>query len=102
MIKIVYENVDKYNRTINQDKEKILEEIDNLKAACDELKTVWKGYDADMFYSNMEDYLNRMKSIPSSMEKISKHVILSSKTYREEDETYARDLKQEQLRYKTK
>ena len=102
MIKVVYENINKYTSTIDQDKEKILEEINNLKASCDELRNVWKGYDADMFFNNMENYLNKMKNIPSSMEKISKFVTMSREQYKEEDELYARDLKREQLRYKTK
>ena len=102
MIKVVYENVDKYNVTMDQDKEKILVEIDNLKQACDELKTVWKGYDADMFFNNMENYLNKMKNIPSSMEKITKFIRMSSSQYQEEDELYVKDLRVEQSRYKNR
>ncbi len=100
MIKVVYENIDNYSRTINQNKERILVEIDNLMSANEELKTVWKGYDADAFTSNMENYLNKMKNIPASMERISNFVTMSEAQYKDEDDLYANDLKKEQLRYK--
>ena len=100
MIRVVYGNIERYNKTVIQNKEKITEKIDNLSAACNDLGTIWKGKDADMFLDNMENYLKKMRNIPSSMEKISKFVTMASAQYKEEDELYAKDLKREQLRYK--
>ncbi len=100
MIKVVHEELVNYGNILDSDKERLEEEIKNLRSINENLKLIWKGVDAVAFCKNLDHYTKKMENIIASMDNISNFTRMANKTFKEIDENYANKLRSERARYK--
>ena len=63
----------------------LLNEIVVIEKNIEELKLVWQGEDADIFYIKMNNYLNKLKTIPTTYNNMANYLEKTNKRYKEAD-----------------
>lgn len=77
----------------------IKNEINLWKKKIEELKTIWKGKDADIFYSRIDAYLIKLDMLTESSSAISKFINAADEQYIAKDEEFATAIRRERERY---
>ena len=67
-------------------------EIENIQKNIEELKTVWQGEEANIFYTRITNYLNKMEAIPATYDKMSSFLSRSNSRYKEMDNAFLKDI----------
>jgi len=80
---VQFDNVKKdlYNESIE-----LLKEIENQQAYLEELKSIWQGEEADIYYIKIGDYFNKLKTIPLTYQSMSTFLERANIRYDEIDE----------------
>jgi uncharacterized protein YukE len=76
-------------------------EIEIWEKTIEQLKEIWQGKDANMFYSRISMYLTKVKMLGSSSEAIGRFINIANDKYIECDEEFANVLKRENDRYES-
>lgn len=72
--------------------ETLFQEIDAMNQEINVLKTIWQGEEAGIFYIKIENYLEKLKSIPETYNTFSKFMKKANIAYRQADESFALDM----------
>ncbi len=80
---VQFDNVKKdlYNESIE-----LLKEIENQQAYLEELKSIWQGEEAYIYYIKIGDYFNKIKTIPLTYQSMSTFLERANIRYDEIDE----------------
>ena len=74
-------------------------EINNILAYLNELKGVWQGEDADIFYEEAFNYINRMKTITNCFNVLGNFMNDANHSYEESDTSLKNELEKEANNY---
>ena len=92
MIKVRPENLKDVTKNITQDRDKLEYEIKYWITKIEELKDVWQGEDADLFYNSCLSYVKRMTNLVDFYDTIGGFIDDSSNKYNENDESLKHNL----------
>ena len=92
MIKVRPEGLKNVTKNITQDRDNLENEINYWIAKLEELKDVWQGEDADIFYNSCLSYVKRMTSLTDFYDTIGEFIDDSSNKYNENDESLKQNL----------
>ena len=70
---------------LNKEAISLMDEIEKIEKNIQELKGVWQGEEANIFYIKIGNYLTKMKSIPKTYESMSTFLERSNIRYKEAD-----------------
>lgn len=82
---------DVVNKT-NRDSEQLFSEINGMSNDINALKQIWRGEEADIFYTRIDNYLGNLKAIPETYNTFAKFMSKANKLYKEADEEFAKEL----------
>lgn len=71
------------------------EEIKLWEKEISELKEIWEGYDAEVFYNRISAYLEKLKMVSACSSSISSVISKTNDEYIKKDDEFANDLKKE-------
>lgn len=74
-------------------------EINNILQYLNELKGVWQGEDAEIFYEEAFNYVNRMKSITNCFSAMGNFMTNANSSYEENDLSLKNELEKEANNY---
>ena len=78
---------------MRSDSENFNKEIDNMISLINNnLASTWQGADSDSFQKNVVAYLEKMKSIPTSLTNLSNIIEKINKGYEDDDESFGKIL----------
>ena len=72
-------------KRLNNSAVELMQEIENMEAQIGELKEVWQGEEANIFYIKIDNYLTKMKAIPKTYESMSIFLQRANIRYKEAD-----------------
>lgn len=84
-LRVNHEELDNFYDLSRNESEFLREEIDLWLKKLEELKNVWQGEDADIFYENVTNYFERMHLIPEFYDTVNDFVIEANKQYKKMD-----------------
>ena len=84
---------------LNKSYEDFKDDLDYWRTQIDQLKTIWSGEDADVFYRNMEEYMLKLDMLCETKHAFSKSFKYGYLAYEEKDEEFAKELKKENSQY---
>ena len=70
---------------LNNESTMLLEEIKKIEKSIEELKTTWQGEEADVFYAKINNYLTKLKTVPSTYNNLSNYLEKTNIRYKEAD-----------------
>lgn len=76
----------------NRDSEQLFGEINGMSNDINALKQIWRGEEADIFYTRIDNYLGNLKAIPETYNTFAKFMSKANKLYKEADEQFAKEL----------
>lgn len=74
-------------------------EINNILQYLNELKGVWQGEDADIFYEEAYNYINRMKTITNCFDVLGNFINDANHSYEVSDMSLKEELEKEANNY---
>ena len=72
--------------------EALFSEINAMESDINNLKKVWQGEEALIYYARIDNYLNILKSIPETYNTFAKFMDKANKLYKEADMQFASDI----------
>ena len=66
-----------------------------LEVNKEELKKIWSGEDADVFFNRIDIYLNKVELLKETSKTIGSFMLEADKNYCKADEEFVDDLKRE-------
>ncbi len=94
-LKVDYLEIEKVEKTNIEAAVKLEDEIDYILGKLEELKDIWQGEDADVFYRNSEIFINRMKVLPNFLNVMGTFIGNSNKSYNELEDRFKKKLERE-------
>ena len=67
-------------------------EIHDMETEIANLKNVWQGEEANVFYVKVDNFLNNLKSIPETYNTLAKFMDKANYTYRSVDEECSKEI----------
>lgn len=95
IIKVGHDELYDVTKVLKQDQEDYDSEIDKMMEIIENMKTVWKGTEANVFYAKATDYIKNMKKITKTMGSISRFSDKANEGYAEVDESFSKELEKE-------
>lgn len=74
-------------------------EIEVWEKSISELKNIWQGTAADIFYPKIDNYLRKLKMLAETSNSIGQFIGKANKIYIEKDQEFADEIKKENDRY---
>lgn len=99
ILKVKHEELRNVSKTMTKDGEAYDVEIKNMLEQIEKLKTIWQGEDAEQFYKNVKEYIEKMKNIPIALRNMSKFIDKANGGYSENDESFGKELEVEADNY---
>ena len=93
-LKNVSDDLVKSSKSVN-------DEIDLWEKSILELKQIWQGKDADMFYNRIDEYLLKLRMLSAASNSIGGFINKVNNTYIKKDEEFANELKKENDLYES-
>ena len=93
-LKVTYRELDKVNSDTDKNANDLENEIKFWNKRINDLKGIWQGEDANVFYNHMEYYLKKMDRIPIVYQNISNFMKKANIEYENKDEEFAKNLKE--------
>jgi WXG100 family type VII secretion target len=84
-IRINHNEMTNVKEQLFNEAEVLMSEIETIEKNIQELKNVWQGEDANIFYIKINNYLTKMKSIPKTYESMSRFLERANIRYKEAD-----------------
>ena len=95
LLKVKHDELKNVKDVMIKDSALLDDEINILKEQIEKLRTIWQGQDAKMFCDNVYNYVERMKTIPTSMRILGDFINKANNRYAESDEMFSRELQTE-------
>ena len=89
-IKLDPEELRNVEQVMREDTEEVKTAIKEFADELLELSKVWQGSDANEFYKNAVEYVNKMQRIPEAMSLMTKAINKSNDSLTEGDEEFSR------------
>ncbi|MBR1385226.1 MAG: WXG100 family type VII secretion target [Bacilli bacterium] len=74
------------------DYQALFKEIEDMEKEINNLKNIWQGEEAAIFYTRIDNYLGNLKSIPETYNTFAKFMTRANKLYKEADNNFADDI----------
>ncbi len=71
-IRVNHGELDDVKNKMIENSNELFNEIDGIIKDIEILKTMWSGNDANIFYTKIDNYLFRLKSVPETLNSFSK------------------------------
>ena len=71
-IRVNHRELDDVKNKMIENSNELFNEIDGIIKDIEILKTMWSGNDANIFYTKIDNYLFRLKSVPETLNSFSK------------------------------
>ena len=71
-IRVNHRELDDVKNKMIENSNELFNEIDGIIKDIEVLKTMWSGNDANIFYTKIDNYLFRLKSVPETLNSFSK------------------------------
>ena len=84
-IRIDHGKMRNVTKKLDNSANELMKEINNIEKQIGELKTIWQGAEANIFYIKIDNYLMKMKSIPKTYESMSRFLQRANIMYKEAD-----------------
>lgn len=94
-LRVDYLEIDKVQKNSINIAAELEKEIDFLFSKTEELKAVWEGQDADIFFKNSQSFIKRMKVVSSFLDTFGNFIGDSNKSYRSKEENFKIKLEKE-------
>ena len=101
ILKVNHSELEEFANVLKNDATDYDKEIDTLLSLIEELRGVWKGTDAEEFYSNVTGYIKKMRGITSTMTTLSETSKSADRRYKEKDEEFGNALKEGAAKYES-
>ncbi len=79
-------------KTSLEDCQALFNVIKAMEGEVNNLKNVWQGEEADIFYIKIDNYLEKMKSVPETYNTLAKFMTKANDLYKQADETFANEI----------
>ena len=99
IIKVDKEKLNDVSNDLMKSSNSISDEIKLWEDNISNLKNIWQGKDADIFYSRIENYLIKLKMLSETTGSIGKFINSANSKYIAKDEEFAEELKKENSQY---
>ena len=84
-IRIDHGKMGNVTKKLDNSANELMKEINNIEKQIGELKTIWQGAEANIFYIKIDNYLMKMKAIPKTYESMSRFLQRANIMYKEAD-----------------
>ena len=94
-LKVEFNELQETSKEFNKDRDALEVERIRLLESLERMKNFWSGDDFDKFYSKAYEYVKRMEVLTAFMYNTSEFMKTSGSVYRDQDETFSKDLDKE-------
>ena len=84
-IRVNHGELEKVKEKMNEDTNELQKEIDDILKKIEELKNVWQGEEANIFYIKYINYLNYLKTVPQTYTKLTAFMGKANISYKNAD-----------------
>ena len=95
ILKVNPDELNNVSNNIKKDVDVFNTEIEKINGNIEKLKLIWQGEDADRFNENFTGFVNKMKSVPNTLDVLSKTCDNTNRGYQEIDLEISSELKGE-------
>ena len=95
LVRVKHNELNSFAKTTDNNANDLANEIEFMLSKINELSGIWQGYDADKFYENAKNYLNKMKLISHTMNVFGEFTRRTDRMYVELDTQFAKKMQQE-------
>ncbi len=94
-IKVRPRELQNVEKVMHDDAEEVTAAIKEFAEELHDLSLVWQGSDANEFYKNAVEYVNKIQSVPDTMNLMTKAIRKSNDSLTEGDEEFSRKIDKE-------
>ena len=84
-IRVNHGELNQVREVLFSDSQELLNEVTAIENNIEELKTVWQGEEANIFFIKINNYLNKLKSVPLTYQSISTFINRANILYKQAD-----------------
>ena len=84
-IRVNHGELNLVRENLYSDSQDLMNEIEKIEKNIEDLKSVWQGEEADIFFIKINNYLTKLKSVPLTYQSISTFIHRANILYKEAD-----------------
>lgn len=94
-LNIDYDALENCGDVSKKNAEALLEQIKIWENSIDDLKEIWQGEDAEIFYNKADGYLKNAETLSMCMDTIGSFMKNATYVYYDEEENWSREIEKE-------